>query len=108
MQVDPDLHLSPQMESLFFRIAQEAMRNITAHADASHVRMRMGRGPTVAVLEIADDGRGFSPAQAGAAQTEGHLGLRLITDLVGDVGGASTLTSAPGEGTTIRVEIPFP
>jgi signal transduction histidine kinase len=106
LDVDPDLHLSPQVESLLFRIAQEAIRNVTAHAGAGNVEVRLAGGPTAVTLTIGDDGSGFSPSHAEAARTEGHLGLRLITDLAGDAGAALTLTSAPGDGTTVRVEVP--
>lgn len=107
LQVDEHLSLSPAVESLLFRAAQETIRNVTAHAEAEHVRVRLERAGDTAVLEIADDGRGFAPAQAEAARTEGHLGLRLLADLAHDGGATLNLTSAPGDGTTIRVEVPF-
>lgn len=107
LQVDEHLSLSPAVESLLFRAAQETIRNVTAHAEAEHVRVRLERAGDTAVLDIADDGRGFAPAQAEAARTEGHLGLRLLADLAHDGGATLNLTSAPGDGTTIRVEVPF-
>jgi len=107
LDVDDDLDLTPRTESLLFRAAQEAIRNVTSHADATHVRVRLGREHDAALLEIADDGKGFAPTQAEVARTEGHLGLRLLGDLARDAGGSLDLASAPGEGTTVRLEVPL-
>jgi two-component system, NarL family, sensor kinase len=106
LRVSQDLHISPQVESLLFRIAQEAVRNVTAHADAGHVEVLLAGGSPAVTLTIRDDGAGFSPSEVEAARTEGHLGLRLITDLAADAGAVLTLTSAPGKGTTVQVEVP--
>jgi two-component system NarL family sensor kinase len=107
LRVDDALELTPQTESLLFRAAQEAIRNVTSHAEAERVRVRVVRDNDAAVLEIADDGKGFAPAQAEAARTEGHLGLQLLSDLARDAGGSLDLSSAPGEGTTVRLEVPL-
>lgn len=55
------------------------------------------------MLEIVDDGRGFDPA---VAPTEGHFGLRTLRSLVRESGGTLEVESAPGEGTTVRMEVP--
>jgi two-component system NarL family sensor kinase len=107
LRVDDALELTPQTESLLFRAAQEAIRNVTSHAEAERVRVRVVRDNDAAVLEIADDGKGFAPAQAEAARTEGHLGLQLLSDLARDAGGSLDLSSAPGEGMTVRLEVPL-
>jgi len=93
--------------ALLFRAAQESIRNITAHAEAEHVRVRLERAGNNAILEITDDGRGFAQARAEAARTEGHLGLRLLADLAHDNGATLNLASTPGEGTTVLVEVPL-
>lgn len=108
LRVDDGLDLRPPIESLLFRAAQEAIRNVTSHAEAEHVRVELARDDLAAVLEIVDDGKGFAPAQAETARTEGHLGLQLLADLARDAGGSLDLTSAPGEGTTVRLEVPLP
>jgi len=107
LAVDETLELAPQTESLLFRAAQEAIRNVTSHAEAAHVRVKLVRAGDDVTLEIADDGKGFAPAEAAAARTEGHLGLQLLADLSDDAGGSLDLTSAPGEGTTVRFEVPL-
>jgi signal transduction histidine kinase len=52
-------------------------------------------------LEVRDDGSGFDPAE-----TSGGYGLRGMRARGGEVGGCFTLHSAPGEGTTVNVEVP--
>ena len=53
---------------------------------------------------VADDGRGFAPGDNGR---EGHFGLRLMQDLVGDAGGVLRVDSARGRGTRVEVEVPL-
>jgi signal transduction histidine kinase len=89
-------------ERLLFRAAQEALRNAVKHAGASAVRASVRADGGRAVLEVADDGRGFDPA----AVPEGHFGLRLLGDLARDAGGRLDVTSAPGAGTVVRMEVP--
>jgi len=102
LPTDPDL---PQaVEALLFRAAQEAVRNVLSHADASHVRIRLDLDAETAALTVADDGRGFSAETAGS---NGHFGLRLLGDLARDAGGTLSVTSTPGEGTTVRIEVPL-
>jgi signal transduction histidine kinase len=82
-----------------FRIAQEALRNALRHAEAGHITLRLtGVQERTAVLQIADDGRGFdAPGVDGrGAAAEGHFGLRLMTDAATHGGGELALLSSPG------------
>lgn len=90
------------VDQLLYRVCQEALRNVENHAGASHVAVRVGRSGSSAVLEVADDGRGLSSD----APEEGHLGLRIVDDLVRDAGGALSVSSELGGGTVVRVEVP--
>jgi two-component system NarL family sensor kinase len=93
-------------EQFAFRVAQEALRNSVAHADASAVDVRLGRRPgpdgDLLTLVVSDDGVGFDPA-AEVSRDRPHLGLRLLDDLAGDVGGRIEVTSVPG---TVTMEVP--
>jgi signal transduction histidine kinase len=102
MDVPEDLRLDESCEALLFRVAQEALRNVAAHAAASHVDVRAERRGDCVSLTVADDGRGFS---VGSARPEGHFGLSLLEDLARDAGAELTLDSRPGEGTRVRVEL---
>jgi two-component system NarL family sensor kinase len=97
--------LPPGVEALFFRVAQEALRNVTKHAQAKHVAVTVERAEDLATLVVTDDGRGFDPAAAEAVQREGHVGLRVLSDLVHDAGGELTVDSQPGEGTRVQVQV---
>jgi signal transduction histidine kinase len=59
-----------------------------------------------AVLRVRDDGRGFATGATPDAPAGGHLGLRLLSDLTRDAGGRLQVESAPGHGTSVRVEVP--
>ncbi len=104
--VPDDLDLPTEIETLFFRISQEAVRNVVAHAGAENLMIRVSTSPGQARLEIEDDGRGFSPDLKAGAQ--GHFGLRMLSDLTTEAGGEFELDAEPGRGTRIRVEVPVP
>ena len=97
--------LPPGVEALFFRVTQEALRNVAKHAQAKDVDVTVTSDADVATLVVRDDGRGFDPAAARTVQTEGHVGLRVLGDLVQDAGGRLTVDSRPGEGTRIQAQV---
>ncbi len=100
-EMDGAGELSPEVEALFFRATQEALRNVMKHAGAKHVDVGIERMDGRAALIVRDDGRGFDPS----ARPEGHFGLRILRDLAREAGGDLTLESAPMQGTTLRVEV---
>jgi two-component system, NarL family, sensor kinase len=106
VELPPGLRLEPDAEALMFRTAQEALRNVMAHSDASHVDVSVTVCNSRAELTIADDGRGFSPADAAAAHEDGHLGLRVLGDMARDAGGSLGIDSEPGRGTRVCLEVP--
>ena len=88
--------------ALVWRVAQEAVRNSLRHADASRLDVKVwSEGPRT-VLEVADDGCGFDPAEA---RDRTHFGLRGLESLIADAGGTLQVTSAPGRGTRVRLEV---
>ena len=103
-----DLDPEPPASStrLLYRVAQEALRNVIGHAEASSVSVRLGTGDRLAWIEVADDGRGFDPGPVTAHPVDGHLGLVSLMGLVTDAGGTVEVRSAPGEGATVRAEVP--
>jgi two-component system, NarL family, sensor kinase len=100
---DPDL--SPELQALFFRVAQEALRNVATHAHARHAQMRVLTEDGRAALEVEDDGKGFSQSELAQRRGEGHVGLRLLADLVESAGGTMSVESEPGKGTRLRLEV---
>jgi signal transduction histidine kinase len=85
------------------RIAQEALSNALRHAAAEHVAVRLRDGDGRLVLEVADDGIGFVP---GDPELRGrHLGLTSMEERARRLGGRLEIRSAPGAGTTVRLEL---
>lgn len=98
----PDL--DPRVRAALYRVAREAIGNVSKHSGATHVDVRLAQQGHTVVLSVADDGRGFDPQ----AHREGHLGLRLVEDLVRSIGGRLTVLSAPDSGTSVTVEVEAP
>ncbi len=97
---------SPTVSALIFRVAQETVRNITAHARATNARVSLVGSPSRLVLTIVDDGVGCDPPSMSNLPSDGHFGLRGVRDLVAEAGGSFSFASAPGAGTTVEVEVP--
>jgi PAS domain S-box-containing protein len=102
-----DERLDADLETVAFRVVQEALANVARHADATTVWVQAERdGPDV-VLQVADDGVGFDPpaARERAAAT-GHLGLRSMAERIQTAGGSLDITSGPGDGTRVVLRLP--
>jgi signal transduction histidine kinase len=102
----PNLGLAPEREAILYRVAQEALRNVAKHADASHVRVHAARRNGTAMLTVEDDGRGFVHGESHRANGNEHFGLRILEDLARDAGGRLTVQSSPGAGTRVSIEVP--
>ncbi|MDQ0602910.1 signal transduction histidine kinase [Streptomyces canus] len=96
--------LPASQEEAVLRVAQEALHNALRHSGAEHVDVTLARRDGGVVLRVTDDGSGFDPQQTRRAGR--HLGLVSMRDRAGGVGGALTVESAPGKGTTIEMEVP--
>ena len=87
-----------------FRIFQESLTNVGRHANATKVIVSLEQKDGRLTLTIEDDGQGFEQERIGVKQTLGILGMRERCEMMG---GEYTLQSAPGEGTTIAVTVPY-
>jgi two-component system, NarL family, sensor kinase len=105
IRVDPELRLADRTEVLVYRTAQEAIRNALRYARATKLDVTVDQLDGFAVLEVVDDGRGFTPGVPHAASEE-HLGLRMLHDLADDLDGHLEVASELGSGTRIRLEVP--
>jgi two-component system, NarL family, sensor kinase len=97
-----DGDLPPPVEGLFFRAAQEALRNVVKHAGAQRVEVEVARRNGRAILRVEDDGSGF---EVDGRPKGDHFGLRVLRDLVREVGGDLEIDSTPGRGTIVCVEV---
>lgn len=87
-----------------FRIVQESLTNITRYAQASRVRVTLQEQGDELMLEVVDDGQGFDPVQARSRRSFGLLGMeeRALA-----LGGRVDISSAPEQGTRVRVVVPL-
>jgi signal transduction histidine kinase len=86
------------------RVAQEALQNAVRHSGAGHIAVRLGRDDGRLVLEVADDGAGFDPADPELRSR--RLGLTSMEERARRLGGRLEIVSAPGSGTRVRLESP--
>lgn len=106
LMYDGQLLAEPTRLALF-RVYQQAMDNVVQHAQAERVTVRFRFDIEEVVVEIEDDGRGFDvPRRWAAFARQGHLGLAGAAERADAIGGSLDVTSAPGEGTLVRVMIP--
>jgi signal transduction histidine kinase len=98
--------LPERVEAALYRIAQEALNNVVRHAHASQASVIVSRGEERVMLLVEDDGCGFDPTEA-SRNTEASLGLTGMAERVQLAGGTLTIESAPGQGTTLRAELPL-
>lgn len=96
------VHLQPQAELMVFRLVQESITNISKHAQATQVWLALHQAGDQVRLEVRDDGLGFDPA----ALPRGACGLVGMRYRVQAEHGSLRLTSAPGAGTCIEVQLP--
>jgi signal transduction histidine kinase len=85
------------------RIAHEALHNALHHAQAKHVEVRLGHPGHALVVVVRDDGIGFEPRQPELRSR--HLGLTSMEERARELGGRLEIRSAPGTGTTVRLEL---
>lgn len=99
--------LRPALETTLFRAVQETLRNVEKHAQAGQVNLTLSFMPDQIVLDVVDDGRGFTPAAGPTADpATGGFGLRGMQERVARLGGRLTIESHPGEGTAVAISLP--
>ncbi|RSM76081.1 sensor histidine kinase [Kibdelosporangium aridum] len=92
--------LATGIDVVLLRTVQEALSNVRKHADAGTVEIVLSYQEGSVVLLVTDDGRGFDPS----APTSG-FGLRGMRSRIDQVGGSLSVTSSPGSGTTVELEV---
>lgn len=97
--------LPARMEAELLRIGQEAVMNVVRHANAAHVSVTLSFNTDKARMTICDDGRGFAPGEH-TNMMNGHFGLRGMRERAKEICGELTVTSSPGQGTQICLELP--
>lgn len=108
MRVTGDRRRLPeQVETVLFRIVQEALNNVVRHAKARQAQVLLDYGVAEITLIVEDDGQGFDPAVALDAAERGHgWGLAGIQERLAMVGGQLRIEAAPGKGTRLICTVP--
>ena len=108
LQMDVSFHeferiFSPAIKAQLTRIVQEALTNIRKHAQSSMVSISASEHDGEIVVEVKDNGRGFSPVES---QPVSQHGLRSMRERAESIGADFQIVSALGAGTTVQVRIP--
>lgn len=102
LSLDPAA-LGPELETVVYRLVQEALGNAARHADAGEVKLRAAHRGDRVELSVADDGAGFDPAAG--SDGYGIAGMRERAKLAG---GELRIESRPGAGTRVVASLPLP
>ncbi len=97
--------LPERVATAVFRIVQEALANVLAHARARQAAVQVRRFNGNVVVEVTDDGCGIEPARL-RTPPPGHLGLTGMRERATLLGGRFSIDSTPGRGTRIGATIP--
>jgi signal transduction histidine kinase len=102
---EPTPRLPPDVETGLFRIAQEALTNVSKHARATQISVTLETGADNVRLTIADDGAGFEPSLLREHGEGSGWGLINIRERAEALGGKLRVDTAPGRGTRISVQV---
>ena len=101
----PFAQLSPVVELQLLRIAQEALTNVRRHAMASGVELTLSNTGDEVEMIVKDDGKGFNLEEL-EKYTPGYHGLNIIKERAEGLGGNLLITTAPGQGTEVKINLP--
>jgi signal transduction histidine kinase len=102
------VRLAPDLELAAYRIVQQAVRNVLAHAAAQSIQIDVSFDTDGITLVVSDDGRGFTPPDQPADLTRGgHFGLMGMRERAMLYGGRLNIASAPGQGATVTAWLPI-
>ncbi len=107
--VGPDkVRLPEAIETVLFRLIQEALTNVLRHSGARRVSLVLQQSPDQLVVVVEDDGVGFdAESLATPSWKEGRLGLLGMRERVALAGGTLMVESGPGRGTAVIVRVPL-
>jgi PAS domain S-box-containing protein len=99
--------VNDDVETLAYRVVQEAITNVGKHARAGETRVHVTTDPTQLTIEVDDDGRGFETSHGREFLRAGRVGLASMRERVELASGTMTVRSSPGHGTTITAVLPI-
>ena len=99
---------NPDVETLVYRIVQEALTNVAKHSGAGAATVVLRRDPERLTVRVEDRGAGFQQDALADPDEDRGFGVRAMRDRVEFLHGRFRLRSVPGEGTVVEAEIPLP
>ena len=93
-------------EIQIMHIVQESLSNIRKHAGASEVQVLLRRDEGRCIIRICDDGVGFDPINDPNVRSDRHVGLKIMRERAHRIGGECKITSQPGAGACIELNVP--
>jgi PAS domain S-box-containing protein len=97
-----DKRLEPEIETVLYRVTQEALTNVAKHANASHLWVSLSTEDGAVELEIRDNGVGLGTADSATLTRDGHFGLVGMRQRVEMAGGRFSIESRQGDGVIVR------
>ncbi len=97
LEIDGEANCPKPVQVAVYRVAQEALNNVTKHARARRVSVHLKRTEGCVVMTITDDGRGFATGEL----LPDHFGLSIMQERANDVGAQVAIHSQPGNGTQV-------
>lgn len=98
--------LNPEVGVQILRVIQEALANASKHGDAHCVKIVIEQQSDYARISISDDGIGFD-LESINKETGKHFGLMFMRERMAQIGGSVTISSKPGSGTTVLLDVPL-
>jgi signal transduction histidine kinase len=99
--------LPSAIETILYRVVQEALTNVSKHAQATHASVQIQRQPGSILCSIRDDGVGFDVPVVMKKKGQRGLGLVGIRERVAVIGGTLQIHSEPGHGTEMLITVPL-
>ncbi|HKE97604.1 MAG TPA: PAS domain-containing sensor histidine kinase [Actinomycetes bacterium] len=100
--------LDPEIETVLYRVTQEALTNVAKHAHATHLWVTLHSENGAIELEVRDNGIGFATADSSTLTRDGHFGLVGMRQRVQMAGGRFDVASRPGGGVSVRATFGSP
>jgi PAS domain S-box-containing protein len=97
--------IPPEVATCLYRVAQESLQNAANHSSAENVSVRLDFKVGTVVMTVEDDGAGMDLK---AVKGKGRLGLISMEERARSENGKLTITSQPGHGTQVSLEVPLP
>jgi signal transduction histidine kinase len=99
----PDRSISSDIRHNIFLTVKESLNNVIKHGQATEVLFRLAANHAGLLIAIEDNGKGFAMSEVSSFAN----GLHNMEKRIKDIGGSFVLASAPGQGTRIRIQVPW-